>query len=365
MAEPLAVSIPLLNPNEPEAVVTSLAVAQGARVEVGDQLAVIETTKSSMEITAERAGFVVGLRADAGTTLAAGTVLLWLADDPAWQPPDPAEGDGTQPADSLRMTEAARRLAQSEGIDLESLPVGPLITEAWLRDRLAAEQDLPEIDPEKIVIYGAGGHGKSVIELVQAVGGYQVVGVVDDGIAAGTRVLDLEVLGTADRLGELRRQGIGLAVNAVGGIGDIRSRVRVFDRLAAAGFTCPKMVHPTAFVEPSAELADGVQVFPHAYVGSQARLGYGVIVNTGAVVSHDCAIEDCVNLAPGALLAGAVRIGEKSLVGMGVTVNLEVTIGRRSRVGNSAVVKSDVPANGIVPAGAVWPLSGGRQEMTQ
>lgn len=362
MPEPLAVTIPLLNPNEPEAVLTSLAVGQGDHVQAGDVLAVIETTKSSMEITAERAGHVVGLQAEPGSTLTAGEVLLWLADDPAWQPPERTERDQSQATDSLRMTEAARALAQSEGINLESLPTGPLITEAWLRDHLAADQDLPEIDPEKLVIYGAGGHGKSVIELVQAIGGYDLVGVVDDGMAAGTQVLDLEVLGTGDRLAQLRRQGIGLAVNAVGGIGDIRSRVRVFQRLAAAGFSCPKVVHPTAFIEPSAELADGVQIFPHAYVGSQARLGFGVIVNTAAVVSHDCEIQDYVNLAPGALLAGAVTVGEKSLIGMGVTVNLEVTIGQLSRVGNSAVVKADVPANGVVPAGAVWPLSRRRQE---
>lgn len=364
MPEPMAVTIPLLNPNEPEAMLSSLAVAEGEAVAAGDALATVETTKSSTEIAAEQAGFVVGLRAAVGSTLPAGAVLLWLADDPEWRPPAAAPEETSAPTDSLRMTEAARQLAQSEGIDLDSLPVGPLITEGWLRDRLAGQQDLPDIDPAKLLVYGAGGHGKSVIELVRAAGGYDVIGVIDDGLAAGTRVLDLEVLGPAERLRELRQQGIGLAINAVGGIGDIRSRVGVFDRLTAAGFRCPTVVHPTAYVEPSAELGAGVQIFPQAYVGSQARLGFGVIVNTAAVVSHDCDIQDYVNLAPGSLLAGAVTVGDRTLIGMGVTVNLEVVIGALSRVGNSAVVKADVPPNAVVPAGAVWPLSNVQQEET-
>jgi acetyltransferase-like isoleucine patch superfamily enzyme len=50
-----------------------------------------------------------------------------------------------------------------------------------------------------------------------------------------------------------------------------------------------------------------------------------------------------------------VRVGERALIGMGATINLGVSIGAGVRVGNSAVVKADVPDNGIVRAGAVWP----------
>jgi acetyltransferase EpsM len=108
-------------------------------------------------------------------------------------------------------------------------------------------------------------------------------------------------------------------------------------------------------VEASAELKQGVQVFPHAYVGSDVSVGFGTIVNTAAVVSHDCKLDDYVNIAPGTLLAGGVAIEEGVLVGMGVSVNLNVQIGARAMVGNSAVVKADVPPNQIVRAGQIWP----------
>ena len=147
-----------------------------------------------------------------------------------------------------------------------------------------------------------------------------------------------------------------MAVNAVGGIGSITPRLKVYERIRQAGFSFPTVIHPRAFIEPTAMVADGCQIFYNAYVGSEVKIGFGCIINTGAIVSHDCELGDYVNISPGAILAGAVTVQERSLVGMGVTINLNATIGKGSRIGNSAVVKADVPENGIVRAGAVWPI---------
>jgi len=156
-------------------------------------------------------------------------------------------------------------------------------------------------------------------------------------------------------LPELYQQGIGQAVNAVGGIGDIKSRISVFDLISDHGFNSPTVIHASAVVEPSADISSGVQIFPYAYVGSDASIGFGVIVNTSAVVSHDCRLAQYVNISPGALLAGGVEIGYGTLIGMGVTINLGVKIGENVRIGNSATIKSDVPDGSLVKAGMIWP----------
>ncbi len=283
-------------------------------------------------------------------------MLLWIARSPDWLPPEAPELPASVTPEALRITDPARELAAAEGVELEALPTGPLITEGWLRDWLTAREERGPIDEKAVVVYGGGGHGKAVIELLRTIGKYDVVGVIDDGLAQGEEILGVEVIGGGERLAVLRSEGVGLAANAVGGVGDMASRIRVFDRLRAADLRFPTLVHPTAFIEESATLAAGVQVFPHAYVGSSARLGFGAIVNTAAVVSHDCRLGDYVNVAPGTMLAGAVTVGEGTLIGMGVTVNLEVAIGAGARVGNGATVKRDVPAGAIVPAGSLWPL---------
>ena len=162
-------------------------------------------------------------------------------------------------------------------------------------------------------------------------------------------------MGGGEKLAELKRKGIARAVNAVGGIGNITPRLRVYEKLAEAGFACVTVVHPRAYIEPNVIIGEGGQVFFNAYIGSDVRIGFGGIINTGAIVSHDCLLGDYVNISPGAILAGAVTVEDRVLIGMGVTINLGVRVGAGARIGNSAVVKADVPENGIVRAGTIWP----------
>jgi acetyltransferase EpsM len=211
-------------------------------------------------------------------------------------------------------------------------------------------------DASSLVIFGGGGQGKCIIDLVQAAGTYRVAGIVDDGIPAGTEVLGVPVLGGATSLPMLYEKGLRLAVNAIGGIGNVALRVEIFEILAEAGFTCPTLVHPTAWVEPSAVLEGGVQILAKSYISSAARIGYGTLINAGVIVSHDCVIGQCVNLSPGAALAGGVRVENFAQIGMNATVNVNVSIGAGALVGNGATVKSDVPAGGRVYAGTIWPV---------
>ncbi len=365
MPDSIEVLVPLLNPNEPEVQVTRVHVVEGQKVQEGDPLCTLESTKSVTEVTAVRVGFVVGLEFEESDLLRAGDRLCWLADDLKWTPPEkktsPADGDEGEIPDGLRITKPGLRLARDHGLDPASLPRETLITESVVRRILALEgggaMELPEADFDAgaIVVYGGGGHGKSVIDLIRALGQYQVVGVIDDGLEQGTDVMGVPVIGGGDQLPRLAKDGVRLAVNAVGGIGDITSRIQVFQRLLQAGFGFPTLIHPTAFVEPTVQLGQGVQVFPHAYIGSDAEVGFGTIINTAAIVSHDCRLGAYVNVAPGALLAGAVTLGEGVLIGMGVTLNLNVTVGSKARIGNSAVIKEDVPSGKMIRAGDIWP----------
>ena len=381
-----SVTIPLLNPNEPDALVVALHVKEGQRVSAGDLLATLETTKSAADLQAEQAGFIAGLRLAVGETARAGEILCYISDDPTWSPPEPAlisgqagaEGSPSAlPPEGLRITQPALALARQLGMDLSKLPTDRLVTESMLRARLSqpagklensdaagfqdtgyqdtGDMDTGHIHIASIIVYGGGGHGKALIDLLRALHTYRIVGIIDDGMAAGEVIMGVPVLGGNDMLAELYAKGVRQAVNAVGGIGNIAVRIKVFQNLAEAGFGCPAVVHPVAYVENSASLAPGVQVFARAYVGSEARLGFGAIVNTGAIVSHDCVLENFANISPGALLAGEVRIGAASLVGMGATINLRVNVGAGARIGNGATVKEDVPAKGIVRAGTIWP----------
>jgi acetyltransferase EpsM len=364
MHEAKPILIPLVNPNEPGALLAAINVTAGQHVSKGTLLCTLETTKSTLELTAESEGYVVGLAYSVGQTIQAGEVLAYLADSPDWIPPkQPFPSSKTAPSapGDLRISQPALALAQKNNVDLSQFSREVFVTEKMVMEKLQPTNDrviqlqLKKIEPNAIVVYGGGGHGKALIDLIRVLKAYPIAGIVDDGIPSGSTIMGVPVLGGSAILEQLIKAGVCLAANAVGGIGDINSRIRVFESLKQVGFTCPMLVHPIAFVEPSASLADGVQVMPHAYVGSEARVGFGAIINTGAIVSHDCIIGDCANLSPGAILAGEVSVGNASLIGMGTTINLRVKIGTRARIGNGATVKQDVPDGSIVRAGTIWP----------
>jgi sugar O-acyltransferase (sialic acid O-acetyltransferase NeuD family) len=243
-------------------------------------------------------------------------------------------------------------------LELAALSTDRLITEAMVRELASRQVDteisFPQFSDSHILIYGAGGHAKAVMDMVRAIGAYQIAGIVDDKIPTGTEVLGIPVLGSRTILPQLARARLKWAANGVGGIIDIGVRVKIFTLLEENGFSFPALVHPRAMVEPSAQVGEGVQVFPQAYVGSSVVLHPRCMVNTGAIVSHDCEIGSYSHIAPGAMLAGHVHVGERTLVGMGVTTAIGIRIGSGARIGNSAILYADVPDRAIIKTGSVY-----------
>jgi sugar O-acyltransferase (sialic acid O-acetyltransferase NeuD family) len=366
------VSVPLLNANEPEARLVAVHVKDAQPVQKGDLLFTIETTKAAADVESPAAGFVRVI-AHEGDTFAVGDVLAFItasSDEPLELMPrslstDKLAASSSAPVSAapvdLRITKPARALAESLGLDLSMLPTDQLVTESVIRELagspIAKSPTLPitQSSNSQMIIYGAGGHAKAVMEMAQAIGAFRIAGIVDDNAAlVGTSVLGIPVLGTREILPQLASQGIHLAANGVGGIINIDIRVKLFELLAGYGFAFPILRHPRATVEPSAQIYEGVQVFANAYVGSSAILHEKCMINTGAIVSHDCEIGSYTHIAPGCMLAGHIHVGERALVGMGVTTVIGLKIGNGARVGNGAVLLADVPERAIVPAGKVW-----------
>lgn len=203
-----------------------------------------------------------------------------------------------------------------------------------------------------LLILGAGGHGRVVAEMASSLG-YGELGMLDDNPTASP------VLGGLKRCREPSlRQRFPQAVVA---LGKATLRVQWLLVLRDSGFSCPVLVHPRAWVSPTARLGAGTVVMAQAAVMSGARLGQGCIVNTGASVDHDCVLGEGVHVCPGAHLAGGVRVGACSWIGIGAAVIQELTIGSSVTVGAGAAVVQDL-ANGITavgvparPIGRHWP----------
>jgi UDP-perosamine 4-acetyltransferase len=191
-----------------------------------------------------------------------------------------------------------------------------------------------------ILIVGAGGHGKVVLDILKAAGAHRPVGFLDaDPSLAGSSLHGLTVLGQVNLLPKLKSKARG----AIVAIGDNRARARYADMLRTEGYELISAIHPRACVSPSAKLGGSVVIAAGASVGADAELGDCVIVNTSAVVEHECRIESAAHICPAAALAGRVRVGEMAFVGLGCRVIQCLKIGRHATVGAGAVVIADVP----------------------
>lgn len=202
---------------------------------------------------------------------------------------------------------------------------------------------------KKVLLIGAGGHAKVIIDLLRFNRGIELVGLVDKEGEGGPReVLGVPVIGTDRRLEEFFQRGIRHALVAVGSVGDNRLRKSLYERARAIGFSFINAVHPAAVVSRNTKFGEGNVVMAGAIIGPGVTLGDNIIVNTGAVIEHDCVVGDHVHIAPGAKIAGGVVIGAGSHIGIGAVIIQGKVIGENAIIGAGSVVIGDVPDNVVV-----------------
>lgn len=197
-----------------------------------------------------------------------------------------------------------------------------------------------------VLIVGAGGHGKVVLDILRHSRKYKPVGFIDaDDALAGTKVGGLPVFGSANLLPKLRKKKITAAVIA---IGDNRARAKYVAELREQKFTLVNAIHPAASIAKTATLGQNVVIAAGAVICTEAKIGDSSIINTNAVVDHECEIGPNVHVCPGAILAGRVRVEEGAFIGIGAKIIQCRTVGQQAVVGAGTVVIRDVPAGATV-----------------
>ncbi|MFZ3100865.1 MAG: acetyltransferase [Desulfitobacteriaceae bacterium] len=199
----------------------------------------------------------------------------------------------------------------------------------------------------KLLILGAGGHGKVVAECALSLGIYTDIAFLDDEKVTGELILrSCPVIGTfsdADNFAHEFSQ-------AFVALGNNRSRVELIKYLKKIGYRIPSLIHPAAYVSKFAHIESGTVIMAGAVVNADAHIGVGGIINTGTSVDHDCVLGMGVHLSPGARLGGTVTVGDYSWICMGASVVNNVRVGEGSVVAAGAAVIKDV-GDGVLVAG--------------
>lgn len=194
----------------------------------------------------------------------------------------------------------------------------------------------------RLVIFGAGGHAKVVVDAIVQQGD-SVAGVFDgDAGRYGQEWFGYTVLGGLDAMIDFAAsEGVDAVVVA---IGDNRIRSMMGARIAERGLRFDSVVHPRAVVSPSARIGAGCVVMAGAVINADAVIGEHAIINTCASVDHDCWVAEGAHIGPGARLCGGVKVGRRVLFGAGAVAIPGFSVGDDAIVPAGGVVRGDVPA---------------------
>jgi sugar O-acyltransferase (sialic acid O-acetyltransferase NeuD family) len=211
---------------------------------------------------------------------------------------------------------------------------------------------------KNIVVIGASGQARVVIDICRRQGLYEVVGLLDSYKPLGTICSGCQVIGTCSDLPAVLASGD--LWGGIVAIGDNWTRAR---KAAEIGRLLPDFrfvsaIHPSAQIAEDAVIGPGSAVMAGAIVNPGSRTGAFCILNTRCSVDHDCVLDDYASLGPGAVLGGGVRVGAYSAIGIGAVVLQEVHIGSQTVVGAASTVLKHVPDNVVAygtPARVIRP----------
>ncbi|MEC4813524.1 MAG: acetyltransferase [Scytonema sp. PMC 1069.18] len=173
-----------------------------------------------------------------------------------------------------------------------------------------------------IYLYGCGGHGKVILDILSRQGHTVAAFVADTPPTDITQLHDIPIYPTATILPTLNPEQIQWIVS----IGNNTIRQKIAESLTQQGHSFATAIHPSAQIGTNVMIAPGTVIMANTAINIDTQIGHHVIINTGSTIDHDCIIEDYCHVAPGCTLAGHVQVGKASLLTTGTKVNSGVKI---------------------------------------
>jgi len=199
---------------------------------------------------------------------------------------------------------------------------------------------------KNIFVFGASGHAKVVIDILERTNKYQITALLDDDSALWGKIFfDYPIVGGREyMLNKMCSHEIAGLV----AIGVNKVRMDIATWLTEQGVVLCNAIHPHAQIARGVHIGAGTAIMAGAVINSGAWIGENVVINTGATIDHDCVIGNGVHIAPGCNICGDVHIGEASLVGVGSVIIPSMKIGKNSVVGAGSTVIAPVHEGELV-----------------
>ena len=206
---------------------------------------------------------------------------------------------------------------------------------------------------DKIILVGAGGHAKSVVDTLEKAKLFEIVGFVDKEEIGKNIYRAYKIIGHDEELEALYRSGVKHAFVCVGYMGKSSVRAHLYCELKRIGYKLPVIIDDTAIIASDVQTDEGTYIGKGAVLNSAVHIGKMCIINTSAIVEHEAVVGDFSHISVGAVLCGQTEIADNVLVGANSTVIQNIQVGKESIIGAGSVVTKDIGSRAIavgVPA---------------
>lgn len=197
---------------------------------------------------------------------------------------------------------------------------------------------------KKIVLIGAGGHCKVIIDIIKCTNQFEIVGITEK-VEKPYDVLDVPIIGDDNNLIQIFNSGVKNAFICIGALNNINSRNLIYKNLKLIGFNLPVLIHNNAIISKYTNIGEGTCIMPGAVINAGSSIGKNCIVNSGSVIEHDCVIGNNTHISPNVAIGGGVSIGSNTHIGIGSSIIQGINLGNNVTIGAGAVVINNLDNN--------------------
>ena len=188
-----------------------------------------------------------------------------------------------------------------------------------------------------IILIGGGGHCKSVIDVIEQEGQFEIAGIVDKPEFLGSDILGYSVIGNDSDLGNLAKKYQYALITVV----QIKSpllRIKLFELAEKSGFTLPSIISPRAYISKHAMVGKGVVIMHDVLINANAKIGDNCIINSKVLIEHDCSISKHCHISTNATINGGVTVKPGCFIGSGAITKESIIIAKNSFIKAGSLV---------------------------
>jgi sugar O-acyltransferase (sialic acid O-acetyltransferase NeuD family) len=353
------IKMPQLSSNEDDAVLSSWILNDRVQVSANDLIAIVETTKASVDITAENEGYLVHVITE-GSRARPGATLAIISDDinfdiNAYNAKIKNENSNSIP----QWTKKAELVANKVGISISDLyeKLGHKITEADVLNYNNTGDDYNDVVNDQypysrrervLLLAGGGGGGALAIDAIQRTMHQTAVGILDNNKSLhGKTVLGVPIIGSnSDILSLYKDNYFDVAINIL--TADINEREALYNQVSNLGIPFTNVIDPSVEIRTNVNIGSGNLIMANCFIAACTKVGDNNFFASHTCIEHHSIIGSNCTFGPRCTTSGAVTIGDKVKFGMNVAIEPYLKIGDNSLIPSGSIVTQSIPKDSVL-----------------